>query len=363
MNILFDHQIFSYQKYGGISRYFYELMKHFPPEIDFKNSTLLSYNHYISQDNIVPSINFLPNLNIRGKARITNPTNKLSSILRLKKGNFDIFHPTYYDPYFSKYIQKKPFVLTIHDMTHERHPEFFNPIEKTQIWKKELAKKASHIITVSNNTKNDLIELYGIPERKITTVYHGFNFIKTNDKIKLTLPKDFLLYVGDRVKYKNFDRFIAAYANLQKDFPDLAIITVGGGAFNQKEIALFNKLKINNKVSHVNANDSELRYLYNNASLFVFPSIYEGFGIPILESFSCNCPAALSHNSCFPEIAGDAAEYFNPYETEAIEASIKKVLTNESYKLKLIKLGQIRLKEFSWTKAAKETAEIYHELY
>jgi len=175
MRIFYDYQIFLTQRYGGISRYFYEIIKYLSDEqkMEIASSVLFSNNSYISSNEYIKHFDFYPNKQFRGKYRFMLTLNKLKSVFDLKHQNFDIFHPTYYDPYFLNYIGNKPFVLTIHDMTHEKFSNLFPGIDKTSRRKKLLAEKASKIIAVSNCTKNDIIELLGIPESKIEVIYHG----------------------------------------------------------------------------------------------------------------------------------------------------------------------------------------------
>ena len=161
MKILYDHQTFTLQKYGGISRYFYELIKYFKKkkDIHIDVSLFFSNNHYISEKKDVNHMQFFPNNEFRGKQRLMLPINKMISIMSIKQQDFDLFHPTYYDPYFLKYIDKKPFILTVYDMTHEKFNGMFLPNDKTTQNKRLLCEKASKIIAISQSTKNDLIEV------------------------------------------------------------------------------------------------------------------------------------------------------------------------------------------------------------
>lgn len=362
MRIFYDHQIFSSQKYGGISRYFLELIKNLPENIDFCSSVLLSHNYYLSQDNIIPHLKFFPNTNFKGKVTLMRKINEKYCIKKLKDNRFDIFHPTYYNPYFLKYICKKPFILTIHDMAHEKFPQYFSSNTKVSKWKKLLAKKASHIITVSERTKQDLIELYGASSENITTIYHGFNLEEINDNNSVKLPEHYLLYVGDRKSHKNFNRFITAYSIINKIYPELKLITTGN-SFTKEEILVFKKLTIEKEIFNYSADDSQLKIIYKNAEMFIFPSLYEGFGLPVLEAMGAGCPNVLSNLGSLPEIARDAGEYFDPYSVESIVESIESVLTDENYKKILINNGYKRIKNFSWEKTAEQTVQIYMNIF
>ncbi len=362
IKVLFDQQIFARQKYGGVSRYFVELFNAFNAgnDIEVNIPAVFSNNAYIKNcdyvNNYQPSLNF----NKKIKEKFFIKINNLIANKSIANQKFDIFHPTYYDSYFLKQINGKPFVLTVHDMIHEKFPQYFH--RKVIEWKHELVNEAYHIIAVSENTKKDIIVNYRIPEEKVTVVYHGNSIVSSQSKKPDYLPSRYILFVGARSHYKNFENFIKACAGVIIDNPELSILCIGGGDFSNFEQALFEKLKITKNTFQFQASDLELPAIYNNAELFVFPSIYEGFGIPLLEAFSNECPVACSDASCFPEIAQDAAVYFDPLEKESIKETIKKVIKNKDLKNDLIMKGKSRVLGFSWQKASDKTKNVYQNI-
>lgn len=365
MKILYDHQIFTAQKYGGISRYFYELVREFnnSQEVQSEIPLLVSNNHYISDKKFVNYIDFLPNKQFRGKQRIFNLLNKPYSILKLKQQNFDVFHPTYYDPYFLKYLGDKPFVLTVHDMIHEKFSEMFSFADMTSQYKRLLVEKASKIIAISQNTKKDLIELFGTDESKIEVVYLGNSmFPKPNSTLSFEIPKKYLLFVGLRDLYKNFERFIKSVTCILNHDKELFVVCVGGGKFTSAEMHLLSDLGIAKQVVQYSLDDESLAYFYKNALAFVFASLYEGFGIPVLESFACGCPLLCGNVSSLPEIAGDGACYFDPYSEESIKNAVLKVLEDVAFRENLIQKGHERLKQFSWQQTAEQIKMIYENV-
>jgi len=365
MKILYDHQIFTSQKYGGISRYFYELIKAFDniENIETEVPLLISNNHYISDKQFVKHINFFPHFQFKGKQSLIFLVNKPNMIWQLNKQNFDVFHPTYYDPYFLNYIGNKPFVLTVYDMIHEKFKEMFPSKDKTTDYKRILVEKASKIIAISNSTKKDLIEIFGADESKIEVVYLGNSVLfDQQTQLDIEIPNKYILFVGSRSGYKNFDRFLKAVSVfLQKD-KELSLICAGGGKFTSAQLMLFESLGIKDQLLQYDLNDDTLSFFYRNAQLFVFPSLYEGFGIPILESFACNCPLICSNTSSFPEIAGNGAKYFDPYNVNSMRETIHHILENGKLRTQLIKNGTERLKEFSWKKTTLETKKIYEKV-
>ncbi|VVB53208.1 D-inositol-3-phosphate glycosyltransferase [uncultured archaeon] len=366
MKILYDHQIFASQIYGGVSRYFFELMKNFNKtrDIEFELSLRYSNNHYIENAEFSKHKSFFLPEKFIGQNKFCSFLNQNPSKKSLLKQDFDIFHPTYYDPYFLEHLGKKPFVLTIHDMIHELYPEMFSRKDNTSERKKLLLQKADKIIAISESTKRDILRFNNIEENKIKVIYHGNPLEKKNGSIALNmkLPDNFILYVGNRGGYKNFDFFLSSIIPLLKNDESLYVVCAGGGKFRGSENHRIKELNIKNKVLHYSIDNKILSCLYQKARVFVFPSLYEGFGIPVLESFSCGCPIALSNTSSLPEVAGNAALYFNPIDEFSIRETISKVIYNEEIRKELQSKGFEQLEKFSWEKTAKETAALYREL-
>ena len=363
MKILYDHQIFTNQIYGGISRYFFELMKNFENDNRIKYDLSLRYskNHYLNKYNDLKRKPFFKNFTFRGKYRLINILNKNISKKLLIKGDYDIFHPTYYDPYFLKFLDVKPFVLTIYDMIHEIYPEMFSSKDETSKRKNLLAQKATKIIAISENTKKDIIKLYNMSENKIEVIYlaNSINPNKSTDDINIDLPKKYILFVGSRSIYKNFNLFIEAISPLLIEDTELNVVCVGGGNFKEMEKEKFKKLNIVDKIFQYSVSDNILAYIYQKAIAFVFPSLYEGFGIPILESFACSCPVIASNISSLLEVAGDAAIYFDPTDKLSILNNIQKVIYDDELRNQLVYKGSQRVKEFTWKKTAHQTKKLY----
>lgn len=364
MKILYDHQAFSIQRYGGVSRYFCELMKNLPSEHQFKLSVISTDNHYIQENkNKFRKINFLPDKDFKGKGTIQKKLyslNQYYSKHSITTNNFDLFHPTYYDNYFLNKL-KKPFIITVHDLINIKFKDTFNIDDEIGFQMRRLINKANRIIAISENTKKDLIEIFNINPDKIDVIYHGYN--KKNSLKSENIIKKFgqyILFVGARSQYKNFKILAEAISKLLKTEKNLKLVCVGR-PFNNEENLLLSKLGIANQTKALYVNEDTLNDLYSNALLFVYPSLYEGFGMPILEAFANNCPVCLSNTSCFPEIAGNAGAYFDPHDQESVLFAVKNVIYNNSYAEKLVLAGQERLKSFSWEKAAKETISSYYK--
>jgi glycosyltransferase involved in cell wall biosynthesis len=248
-------------------------------------------------------------------------------------------------------------------MIHEKFPEMFPKNDKTTQNKKILAKKASKIIAVSESTKKDLIDIFGIEKSKIDVVYHGNSLFENVNVQKFNcVYGNYLLYVGSRGAYKNFNSFIKAIHPLISENSNLSLVCVGGGTFTSTELKLFKTLNISTKIYQYSLEDRELAEFYKNAIMFIFPSLYEGFGIPILEAFACKCPVVCSNTSSLPEVAGNAAIYFDPYNYESILKSVEKVYFNPNLRDELIRKGVERVKDFSWHDTALKTKNVYDSI-
>ncbi len=376
MRILFDYQAFSMQTHGGISRCFAELFKHLPNHVDAFLAVHESNNKYI-QD--IPGINpngyslnnFICKKDFIGKDHLHLWADKLRvhkhypnynqnySVELLKEGNFDIFHPTYYDDYFIPFLKGKPYVLTIHDMI----PELFEGLD---VWQKEnkrkLARQAAHIVAVSNQTKTDIIDILKIAEENITVIYNAApDFLFFSNKSLFSFP--YILYVGARSAYKNFDLMLSQLKDFLLSHQDTKLVC-SGADFTKSELELISKLGLQDSVIHYFSEEAELGNLYHYASCFIYPSAYEGFGIPILEAYKAECPVLLNNASCFPEIAGKGAFYFElNKEYSNLNTVIEKFWSlSHDEMLQLKQRQKERLKLFSWSESAKALTRVYEEV-
>jgi glycosyltransferase involved in cell wall biosynthesis len=358
MKILFDHQTFTHQDFGGISRYIYEVIKEFKSykNLDTECPIIFSNNEYIKQRTLIPHTRFFPHLKMNVKVNLMVLLNQLKSIRVFKKADFDIFHPTYYDPYYIDFKTKKPIVITCLDLIHEK---FIQHDLKTLSHKKKTLLRADKILAISQSTKNDLIDYYKLPADKIT-VTHLASSIKPAKNQVGSYPSDpYFLYVGTRRQYKNFVFFISAISPLVKAKSNLQVFCAGGDKFTKEELELFKELNILDKVRLESASDQNLQKLYSRATAFFYPSLYEGFGIPILEAMNSGCPVAASNVSSIPEVGGDAICYFDPLDKSSIYDVAKSLLEDEPLRQRLKEKGYQRAKKFSWKKTTEETYQSY----
>jgi glycosyltransferase involved in cell wall biosynthesis len=367
LKIAYDNQIFFFEKYGGISRYFTSLINELvKTENQYKIFSCIHVNEYLSSlsKNIVKGYKF--DRYPHKTTRLFKIFSSLVNDIQISKWKPDILHETFYSNNQST-KNHIPIVITIHDMIHELYPEMFKNNDNTSFKKRKSVQRADKIICVSEKTKHDLINILSVPESKISVIYHGFTPLMTNlqfYKCNISLPSQpYLLYVGKRQGYKNFLNYIKAISisiSLKKNFK---LVFFGGGAFTESEINLLFKLGFSHKdYCYIEGNDYILNDLFKNAAAFIYPSLYEGFGLPLLEAMHCSCPIIASNSGSIPEIAGDAAQYFDPNSLDDIVLNICNVVYSNDRIDSLIYNGQNQLKKYSWEKAASLTNILYKNL-
>lgn len=361
---------------SGIERYIEELIIHLA-SIDSETEYFL----FFTDSNPVPSLQLPQNFNIvvssfpGKKAWLRLFWEQLILGYELKKYNINLFHgPAFFVPFWKPKNCK--YVLTVHDVTFIKYPEAFTKL--TQFYYKLLfthsLKIADCIIADSTSTKNDLMKHYGTPEKKIKVVYLGVGDMFLKEKIlieekdikeKYGLQDKYLLFTGVLSPRKNVERIIDAFSTLKQDdaYKDYCLLIIGRKGWLYQD--LFDKIeKTPNKgdikiIDYVS--DRELSIIYALATIFIFPSLYEGFGLPILEAMAGSCPVITSNVSSMPEVAGDAAILINPYSVDELVAGIKQITTNSMLREELQRKGLLQVKKFSWGQTAVETNNIYKQ--
>lgn len=270
---------------------------------------------------------------------------------KLRKYNLDLMHFTHFNvPFF----YHRPFIVTIHDLTLRHFPTFKKSLGRFLIYPlkylgyriifRRAVRRSTKIIAISEHTKKDILKYYQVNPEKIKVIYEGrpenLKGKRQNAKQRLKTKKPYLLYVGNNYPHKNLKRLEMAFKKLAEE----------GLAY---ELILTTKF----------VSEEKLDNLYKNASLFVFPSLYEGFGLPPLEAMSRGIAVASSEATCLPEILGEAAIYFNPLEVDDIARQIKKVLTNKNLKQDLIKKGFEQIKKYDWKKMTRKTLALYQDTF
>lgn len=300
---------------------------------------------------------------VRGTGILCRAASGLAGPPLLAAIRADLLHLTYY-------CSRPPsapgrLVVTVHDMIHELFPNSFPPDDPTREHKRRCVEAADRVVCVSHSTARDLTRLLGVSPEKISVTHLGFStaFASTavqNMPVSREAERPYLLYVGHRGGYKNFNRLLEAYAASPKLRRDFDLIVFGGGPFTQSELSSIDALGLGEgAVRRLSGGDVALACAYAGAHVFVYPSEYEGFGIPPLEAMSCGCAVACSNVSSVPEVVGNAGEYFDPTSVEEIRAAIERIVDDDRHRGALIAAGHERLRKFSWDRCAAETREVY----
>lgn len=355
MKIFFDTEIFGMQKRGGASNYWLEFMKRFLKEFNptffvFKDDKYLNKEFVLFKNNTIKNVindrNYSPSL-----LRLINPP-------RIKMNENTIFHSTLY-----RYLKNKKVknIVTIHDFTHQVYGSFFHKFANTFL-KKRALKHADGIVCISKNTYNDLLKFYPKAiNKKVAIIYNGFShecFYKIDnlilpEKYKVLNNKKFILFVGQRDGYKNFDFII----KVLREKEDIYLALVGGKDFDNTQYD-----DINERIIHFNnVNDQELNILYNKCFAFIYPSLYEGFGIPIAEAMNAGCPVIAFNNSSIPEVMNGAGILL---ENNDLVGTIKSLndLDNEEYRKEIIEKQFKACKVFSWDNAYEQMKDFYYKV-
>jgi len=369
MKIAFDSQIFCAQELGGISRYICDLVEALKKRSNLEIQIVapFSINAYVKRISSPIFYGF----HIQ-KSKYS-AVNIVWRILGLVAGNLllylckpDVIHETYYlaFPLGPKSAKR---VLTIHDMIHEKFPGEVTSSKRLSANKKIAALRADHIICNSYSTQNDVVEILGIPIEKTTVVYLGLS-PSVAMKFDLTeeiqaLSSKYLLFVGARAGYKNFKGFIKAFSSSQFLMSNYEILCFGGGSFNLEELNYIAAVGLStDQVRQVSGNDSLLAESYARASALIYPSFYEGFGLPPLEAMANHCPVICSNTSSIPEVVGDAGAYFDPNSPAEMVEVMQSLLQSEEMREKLIKNGKSRVAQFAIDECARKTADVYKKI-
>jgi glycosyltransferase involved in cell wall biosynthesis len=287
----------------------------------------------------------------------------------LKKERVDLLHAL---AFVTPLISSCPSVVTIYDLSFLLYPESFKRFKRFYLglFTRLSARRARRIIAISKSTKRDVVRLLEVPAEKVEVVYCGIDEAfrpLAEDQVaafrsERGLPERFILFVGTIEPRKNVTRLIEAFANLQTcELANLKLVIGGAkGWFYQDIFARVEELGLEGQVMFPGYIPiSELPLWYNAAELFVYPSLYEGFGMPPLEAMACGTPVVTANTSSLPEVVGEAGLTVDPLDVEALAEAMRRALSDEALRQEMRKRGLQRAKGFSWTKTAWETVQVY----
>lgn len=351
----------------GIGEYSFELLKKFE---EFKISNL-KFRIYLKAKPLV----HMPKERDGWKYRVIGPKKMWTQFALPFNLYFGakrpkiFFSPSHYSPRFSPVKT----AISIMDLSYIKFPELFNKDDLYQLnnWTKYSAQKASKIFTISNASRDDILKEYKVRKENVVVTYPGVKELKAENlklksmdelKKKYGISSSYILFVGTLQPRKNIVRLIEALAKLKEK--DISLVVVGKKGWQYEEIlAAPSRVGVSERVKFLDfVSDEDLPPLYKNAVCYALPSLYEGFGLPVLEAMKFGCPVVTSNVSSLPEAGGDAALYFNPEDVDDIVKSLESIIQSSELRDKLIKKGYEQVKKFSWEKTAKETLKVLEAL-
>jgi glycosyltransferase involved in cell wall biosynthesis len=350
-----DEQIFGLQFRGGISRYFVELIR------EFQTRTALGINistpyRYVKNRHLVE---FSPGAHRRTDAR--RPVRRLLNLgTRLGTPAPDVLHYTYYLPSALRRPSMAT-VSTIHDMIPELFPEEF-PLGNPHAAKREFVRASRGVVCISETTRRDMLAYYRGVTADVVVIPHG-----VGDEFRhpatpaIKMPSRYLLFVGQREGYKDWRTLVEALTSV-RGLDDVHLVCVGGGAFSDEELALLRARRIFSRTAQISISDSDLPGAYAMAEALIFPSRYEGFGLPILEAFAAGCPVIAADTDCFREVADTAAMFFPPGDASELASRLVTLRNSAQLRSRHVASGRIRAADFTWARTAEMTANFYHQI-
>lgn len=365
MRIAFDSQIFCEQAYGGVSRYFSCLAEAFlTGGHEVHVFAPLHQNRYLERlpPGSVSGLR-LPKCPPRSEV-ILRPLNVSLARSAIDRWHPELVHETYYTRRRT-HSGHCPTVLTVYDMTHELFADTFNPRDPTRANKAAAIMRADHIICISENTRRDLLAHYDLPVESTSVIHLGYDPLlpSRGDNAVINQSVPYILYVARRDFYKNFHGLLRAYAASRRLMSDFRIVAFGGGPLRRVELELMDELGIDrSRVVQLGGDDGDLAQAYEKASVFAYPSLYEGFGLPPLEAMSRGCPVVSSNSSSMPEVLGDAARFCDPEQPDSIREGLEEVLYSSELAAELVIRGKQRSETFTWRRCADRTLAVYREL-
>ena len=362
MKIVFDGQVFVMQATGGISRYYTHLAAGLNAEPDINACIIapLHRNVHLSTELFVPvfGLETPPNWQLKNTCRFA--LRQFSPIVsRWVKP--DIVHETYFSR--APFVTNAPRRVTmVHDMIHE----LFFPGSRVTQDKRDTLARCDHVVCNSYNTKKDLCELFDFPSERVSVThlaYQDFSNFHNNAVPSILTEAPYFLYVGHRAGYKNFDSLLNAIAIKPWLLKNFRIISFGSDPFTNDEKKRADQLGFSTQnVIHLAGGDDLLGAAYSNAVAFVYPSLYEGFGIPPLEAMSAGCPVISSDTSSLPEVVGNAALLVDPNDVEALADAMEKLAQSSDLRQVLVDRGHLQRRMFSWDRCVKDTRKVYESI-
>lgn len=377
MKILYDYQAFDIQRSGGVSNVFSMLVEEIAKREELALGIASTQNLYMLALGYPSQEVTIKRLVDGGKiSPDTKPeevdwkkVNQIYSRNAIKREDYDVFHPTHYNPYFLEYGIKKPYVVTIHDLAFERLRNYIQFNEQMCLDdfdnRRDIMGSASKVVAISEATKRDIIDIYKVPEEKIDVVYNAYRELPENYEYTKIFDFPYILYVGTRqgpLNYKCFIPFFNQIVPFMKEHKEFRLVCTGQ-KFTTFEKDMFRQYGLEDRVINKYCSEDELNSLYHYAFCFVFPSEFEGFGLPILEAYKNGCPTLLNDIPVFREVAGDCGIYFDITDGQSLNEQLEYLYLKTPEMVKEITDKQKeRLPLFTAEKMAEGYIKVYNSV-
>ncbi len=371
MRILYDHQMFALQRYGGITRVFVELARRLSAESECRVAWYRGYHQdaYDVSDFRPRLDRYLafdrPPFGLRTWSRERINWHAFRLFSRAVWRPYDVYHPSFYDARVAAQPRARRLAVTVYDMIAERLLADQRKLQPVIEGKRRLVERADVVFVISDSTRRDAIELLGVEPERTRLAYPASDL---GSVTPAALPpalseRPFVLYVGPRTKYKNFALLQSAFARDAWLRGNLRVVAVGGsGDFLVPERRALADDGLLDQFIHVDGNDALLAGLYRRAVALVYPSRYEGFGIPPLEAMQCGCPVICAPTTSLPEVVGDAALFFEQDTADDLAHQIRRIAENSILRATLIARGEAQARRFSWDSMARATLDGYRAI-
>jgi glycosyltransferase involved in cell wall biosynthesis len=349
--------------YSGITRYFYEVISRLSSEAGISISPFLGWNttdfKFERNRNNYAHYFGVRRPNVPKTTRIFNTLNDMMFPLFLSLSRSELYHQTYYRYLAPRFKGRR--VLTVYDMTYELFPEKFSQNDPSILQKRKSIECADALIAISESTRRDMVRLLGIPSQRISVIYLA-NSLTAAPRLGPPIDGPYILFVGQRVPHKNFMRLLTSYCQSPRLHGSFTLVCFGGAPVTDEERSVLARHGCEGRMQWRTGDDGTLASCYGSASLLVYPSLYEGFGMPLIEAMHYGCPVVASNAGSLPEVGGDACLYFDPFNAQELAEKMELVLFDDGLRSAMIERGLARERAFSWERCAVQTRNVYASL-
>lgn len=352
MRVFHDFQIFATQGRGGVTRYFVELLRQWASGGEVEAEALLGC-HESDEAGTLEALGVVRGWRCRTpRFRGQFWWNRRLAEAHLRRGRYAIYHPTYYRVF--EHPAATRVVLTVHDLVHELFPQYMAPNDPTAALRGPALARADVILCVSENTRRDLLERYPLGDKPVIVTPLA-SAITPRSTHRRFAERPFLLFVGSRGNYKNFALVRALWERDEALRRETALVCLGG------EIPTAEERALPGEVQFLRGDDALAAELYSSAAVLIYPSRYEGFGLPVLEAMRCGCPVITCRLGSLPEVAGEAAAYCSAEDPEELAQRVAAILHSTERRADLVQRGHARAAQFSWASTAAATYRAYQQ--